>query len=340
MDSIELECPGCADVLEIDTAFAGGICRCATCGELMTVPAAGSTGEPQKLSRPSRPDRPDVPGAPVDDEEEVVGDLIDEEDEATFTTTSGETVKIDRRKVPTARKKKRAMKAGILAGFIVFALALVFCCYVAINFLLSGDKTTSSEAETFTREVLGNYDPNVNPFEMTKPNFLGITLDDEVVVLVDASSESQRWLNLARFAVQKSLDSMPDGKKVQILFWTEGEGHVFPDKSMRAITAGDREKLGAFLDDIYATGQTDLSIGLSKALVYKPKHVIFVTGQLFDDDQANKVLNILEQYPNVLIEMIMIGQDTPKLQNYIESQKGQYVNLPIQRLGTWYREVN
>jgi hypothetical protein len=62
---ISLTCTSCKKVLEIDDAFAGGVCRCQYCGTIQTVPAslkqssrAGSpaigTGAKTLYQRPSR----------------------------------------------------------------------------------------------------------------------------------------------------------------------------------------------------------------------------------------------------------------------------------------------
>ncbi len=58
MDQIELECPSCSTMLELDQGFAGGVCRCFNCGTLMTVPANPGVEKAESLSRP------DAPGAP------------------------------------------------------------------------------------------------------------------------------------------------------------------------------------------------------------------------------------------------------------------------------------
>src|SRR6266404_3507113 len=50
---ISLTCMSCKKVLEIDDAFAGGVCRCQYCGTIQTVPA--------NLKRGGRP----TPGAPA-----------------------------------------------------------------------------------------------------------------------------------------------------------------------------------------------------------------------------------------------------------------------------------
>ena len=48
---ISLPCTSCKKVLEIDDAFAGGVCRCQHCGTIQTVPAslkrATRSGAPQ-----------------------------------------------------------------------------------------------------------------------------------------------------------------------------------------------------------------------------------------------------------------------------------------------------
>ncbi|MEM9018938.1 MAG: hypothetical protein AAGC44_00120 [Planctomycetota bacterium] len=57
MQTLELECPSCGDLLELDVGFAGGVCRCSSCGTLMTVPDEAGSG-PETLTRPDRPDDP------------------------------------------------------------------------------------------------------------------------------------------------------------------------------------------------------------------------------------------------------------------------------------------
>lgn len=47
---ISLTCTSCKKTLQIDDAFAGGVCRCQFCGTIQTVPAAAKTA-----SRPGAP---------------------------------------------------------------------------------------------------------------------------------------------------------------------------------------------------------------------------------------------------------------------------------------------
>src|SRR5580692_4106968 len=39
---IRITCTSCKNVLEMDDAFAGGVCRCQHCGTIQTVPAKGA----------------------------------------------------------------------------------------------------------------------------------------------------------------------------------------------------------------------------------------------------------------------------------------------------------
>ena len=61
MGLLELECPHCDKLLELDAGFAGSVCRCSKCGTLMTVPAEASDVQVTKQPRALRPQTPVVP---------------------------------------------------------------------------------------------------------------------------------------------------------------------------------------------------------------------------------------------------------------------------------------
>ena len=69
MERLQVRCPRCKDELELDPGFAGGVCRCSSCGALMTVPGE-EPGSGRRFKR-KRSDRPDVPtGGPLPPEAE------------------------------------------------------------------------------------------------------------------------------------------------------------------------------------------------------------------------------------------------------------------------------
>lgn len=64
---ISLNCTSCKKLLEIDDAFAGGVCRCQHCGTIQTVPAslkrASRAGAPQPaVSKALYQKKPRAPG--------------------------------------------------------------------------------------------------------------------------------------------------------------------------------------------------------------------------------------------------------------------------------------
>ena len=105
--SIELNCPGCETLLELDAGFAGGVCRCSTCATLMTVPAETGAAAPERLLRPESPDaptpRPETPGEAAPAAAEPAG-------VTTYTTDTGQTVRVDEGKIPMAEMKRKAAK--------------------------------------------------------------------------------------------------------------------------------------------------------------------------------------------------------------------------------------
>jgi hypothetical protein len=64
---ISLTCTSCQKVLEIDDAFAGGVCRCQFCGTIQTVPASLKNPSKSGVSTPAKTlyqKKARVPGQP------------------------------------------------------------------------------------------------------------------------------------------------------------------------------------------------------------------------------------------------------------------------------------
>src|SRR6185369_17907745 len=51
---ISLNCTSCKKVLEVDEAFAGGVCRCQHCGTIQTVPSHLKKGSKEKNGPPGK----------------------------------------------------------------------------------------------------------------------------------------------------------------------------------------------------------------------------------------------------------------------------------------------
>ena len=109
---ISLTCTSCKKVLEIDDAFAGGVCRCQFCGTIQTVPAnlrkgaaAGASTKSKTLYQKVTAPTPAAPPPPPT---------------ATSDTPAPDTSKSARAAQPTAPPspldKKRLWMIGIAIG--------------------------------------------------------------------------------------------------------------------------------------------------------------------------------------------------------------------------------
>jgi hypothetical protein len=133
---ISLTCTSCKKVLEIDDAFAGGVCRCQYCGTIQTVPAslkqssrAGSpaigTGAKTLYQRPSRGNI----NAPGDAATEASGS----QSGARGTSGAGE-MPPTRAPVPGAGRKSLippiAMRSALAAVVVVVVILAVLVWFI------------------------------------------------------------------------------------------------------------------------------------------------------------------------------------------------------------------
>ncbi|MEM9419550.1 MAG: hypothetical protein AAGA25_10955 [Planctomycetota bacterium] len=183
MQTLELECPACSELLELDMGFAGGVCRCSACGTLMTVPQDAAQGaQAEQLSRPDRPDDPsgmsglgdaaDTAPTPARRERSSsprrkkgkrgkpdrrgrkkspqstrpparAGQAIEQ---GVYTTASGKTIKIDRTtSVPVARTRRTGVRIATMVVFFSIIGAVVLIGVFAIVWMLKNPKGGPAE---------------------------------------------------------------------------------------------------------------------------------------------------------------------------------------------------
>jgi hypothetical protein len=126
---IALNCTSCKKLLEIDDAFAGGVCRCQHCGTIQTVPAslkrATRSGAPQPaVSKALYQKKPRTPGE-VGRSGSGLEALADSVGASSGLTRSA--LKTPRAAVPTEKpvRKPVAPKLLALAGAIIVLLLVV-----------------------------------------------------------------------------------------------------------------------------------------------------------------------------------------------------------------------
>ena len=346
MATLELECPGCEQMLELDAGFAGGVCRCSTCGTLMTVPSDSSHAA-EKLVRPDRPDRPDAPAparpdAPddagaADAQPQGAADATDTEAEQTYTTASGQTVRVDEAmRIPTAARKKRPMVRALTAGVIVLVLAaLVGIVGYALVTVMNADDGV--DAEQVAIEQFG-YDPTVNVYALEKPNVLGLPLSQTTAVVVDGSAQGRGWLGLVHDAVRVGVTGHDDDKRVGLIYAAESGPSALAEQptALGELTA---EGIHAFQDPIVPAGVASLPAAVQRAMKWQPDKVILVTGQAMEQSQAEAIADHIGGGATKL-DVILINESSQPAKQLAESHGGRLVELSQGQLTRWYRSAD
>ncbi len=182
---------------------------------------------------------------------------------------------------------------------------------------------------------LDTYDPQTNPFELSKPNMLGLPLKHKATVVIDASSVSRDWLGLVKQAVMRGTDYEMSTLTIQVLLLTENGVRAFPDQPVTFADL-DQAQMRQFLMGTMAAGAQELKPGLERALASDPEQVILVTGQELSVEQLAAVENLLKQHGNVQFDAVVIGAPDSGLQNLAGRYQGRCVLLSPEKLNEWY----
>lgn len=279
---ISLTCTSCKKVLQIDDAFAGGVCRCQYCGTIQTVPAA--------LKRSARPGAPPAPQAKT---------LYQKSSQAKGATGAENRPAgavppppITRAAAPpTETKRKLPMKLIYLAGaLVVMLLALVL-------FFALGPGAKHDTSATMTEAATAG------------PNFGGLPLDaDSVVYLIDHGESSKYCFPELKRVAMKSIASLGPNRRFAVMFWNNGTEAVFPTGGMAKANEGQIDAAQRALDEVYAFGQTDLAGPLQQAVNLKPAAIVLVTGKGWDlDDAFAKMVDDIVGGTGVKVNCFTVG---------------------------------
>lgn len=385
-ETMELECPSCKLMLEIDIAFAGGVCRCSSCGTLMTVPRDPKLERAESLRRPDRPgdpsgapgqtpagrpDAPTRPDAPAGSQTPAADSMppvdstaassprpsapagqpsaaraqAEAVDEGVYVTESGKQVRItSETRIPTAVKRK-ALKAGIVGGFVIVMVGMVTLVIIGIAFMLSSDSPeirTAKEVAADVQMARGNYDPDVNPFLLQKANVLGLNLTSSVIVVLDTSNDSKRWLSMAADAliaglVERDGKAVETGSMVQVIFARDG-GPVLAPPTLAKLDDTSRPVLKEALFNTRPIGQATFTPALTMAVAAAPAQIILITAQDMDEVRLKAITDPLAKAASTMqFDVIYLGQQSGKLDAAVQSHKGTMVKLPVLSLSGWFQ---
>lgn len=367
---ISLTCTKCQTVLEMDDAFAGGVCRCQYCGTIQTVPS--------HLKRAARPASPNasaqkalysgagatagagsgpvgVPSSGLDDLANAVASSgissgltrshagVVVPAAATAPVAAAPAVVAQR----PARKSNRMplIVGGAGAGVVVIGL-------IAFLATRGGDdpKPDPSAKPTATETPNSTANTPSTP-RASGPAFLGVPLGSskKVAYIIDCSGSSHRDIfDAMRVALDRSLKSLRPDQQFQVLLWTEvGTGtqqaadRWFPAKGLTSATRDQTDACQAKFADFIVTGKTEIGPAITRALESKPDTIVIATGQGVNMDGAvlGQIKKAMSGKKGVTIHTIDLTQSAYGQSELEAAAKltpgGQFRHVPPARLDSF-----
>jgi hypothetical protein len=298
---IEINCTNCKSLLQIDDAFAGGVCRCRHCGTIQTVPKrlknnSSNTGAMNEAAAGGASTLTKKPGV-----EQGSGTGLD--DLAGIVASSGlASTRLLRTKEKAAAKPAAPRKDNRTAIIIAAAGGMIVVLLGIIIFMAvhnSGSPSTppptagtggtntainvggTSNDHTRPDPVSNTGNPVVAPPKIQGPSFLGQPLNERSVVYVldrgSASSEDRRLESL-KAAVLNSIRSLGPDRQFAVIFWQIDGANIdaWPAEGLRSATEQNINELSNFIADISSVGQTSAPASTEKAFKTGAEAVVLV----------------------------------------------------------------
>lgn len=367
---IAINCTNCRHRLEMDDAFAGGVCRCQYCGTIQTVPARGSgKGRPstpgsgssssakplyKKEGATAAPAAAARSGSSTSSRTRKSPTGLDEL--AQVVASSGLSRGSLQKKPPSAMPPRAgdADEAGGTSRFPIVPIAigggvlavLVVALLIYFANRPSGPATPTPTAggggATPAPSVTTPDEPGATPDQPPAPKITGPAFADvalpsgTVVYLVDRSQANDEILDPLKQLVYKSAKSLGPSRTFQISFWDRaGEPPVaYPEK--KVALASEKEVNAAMkrFEDVVSYGVTDLKPTLERALTTKPQVIVIATAKGFSLEDSNvAMVKALVKGKNVQVNTFAIGEsESATLQQIAAQNNGQYRQITPQQL--------
>lgn len=281
---IILDCSNCGQTLEIDDAFAGGVCRCRHCGTIQTVPVDGehmpsSTGTTTSTSKGA------VPLYRREEQHEDGTSGLDEL--ADVVASSGSlssglyrTSRSRTRKGRGADEAARDRSAGsrgrppadrrLIFTIGLAAILAVIAAILAIILLTDASETDGASPEA----------TNQPPAE-----FLDLPLGRSVAFVVDRGQNSATVFGVVNDLILETIVQMPLGSEFQIIYWlrpevdAQGDPPTVPSRAMRTVSPVSLSEARRKIDEIDTGGSTIALPAVEVALRSRADTIVLITGK-------------------------------------------------------------
>jgi hypothetical protein len=319
---IRLTCPSCKSELMIDEGFRGGVCRCFSCGTLMTVPEDPDHQQAESLKRPDAPTGPSTTtksGAFART--------------GTFQTQSGRTVQLDTKqlsKIPVARKHRVGLRVTIYTAVALMMAAMVVIVVYAAATMMT--QPTGPDTKQIYTDVFGITE---NPFLSANAQFMGSPITGPTVLMFDGSSAMSETADFVKAEAELAVKNSGD-HPVQVIVWSERGPIVFP-AALTPAKQIDQAALHSKLDDLLAEGALAPAPAMAAAVKSKPAHIILVLHDAPSDDELKSIEKQLKD-AGVKLDVIQIGEESKPLANVAKDTGGKLLTITPGQLRRWHDE--
>lgn len=317
---ITLTCTSCRQVLQIDDAFAGGVCRCVHCGTIQTVPHIS-----KRLGRPTSPVEAAkataakvMAGPPTPPPAPAPGTGLDELAQVVASSGLGTGLKSQRlrRSNETPQPSPIASLFASLSArpmfipIVAIGAASVLLVGIIVGLLLSrGDDPTPADNSSQASNVSSGADNTPLAPAIKGPTCMGIPLQGpSVIYLLDRGNGTSETFGAMKAGVYKSLQTLGGGTKFQVIFWMTDQPLEYPKDAMRYATGDNVEQARKVLDEAYAFGSSKIDGPLDKALRQDPAEIIIATGKGGLDDEFVKTVMDLRKNRTTKIHTFSLGR--------------------------------
>ena len=283
---IQLTCAQCKASLEVDDAFAGGVCRCQYCGTIQTVPRPGArprspgasdtaqSGAAQNANGGDEPkalyqvkSRTGLSSAPSGLEElaEIVhssglsGSGLLNKSHARLSAN------FPKHKTRPANNKKMFW-IGIASGG---ALLLV----VIVLMMMRGpkpDQTNGGDGASTGGTIV----------DTGTPNFAGVELAGEkVIFVIDRGDATAGYFDAIKVRTVHAVKALGSDKRFQVILWDNGQQDAYPKLSADYAREDEVARLARWFDDVSTGQSTDAMPAMKQAISQSPDTIVLVTGK-------------------------------------------------------------
>lgn len=346
MQTLDIECPSCGEMLELDAGFAGGVCRCSNCGTLMTVPseagkaeslikptsstAMGAGGldsmgvpdpEPRRSNRASK----SKSGKGKRGKSKKGRPTIATIEAGEYRTTSGKIIQVEETtRVPMAESKKKQIRMATTIVFFSIVAAVVAIAAVAIIMFSGGPGNFVGGGNSDVE-----YDPAANPYTLTYANVMGLPVQGHTAVVIEASQYSEEWMAQVGDIITAGLSKEMQGGEVALI-GAANKPVLLAGGPPRKLPLKPGE-LGTWFNKLPAEGEADMSAAIKSALDSKPETLIVIVGYA---DSANIEAwdALVADQKEMKVHAVHIGNSSPELQGWMGERGGETVVLSIDQI--------